>query len=149
MNRATFDRLCAMLDNIGGLRPTRNMLVDEQVAIFLHILSHHGCLGALDGTHIRIMLPLEDQPRYRNRKGEITTNVLGPNGLNVPEGQYYLVDAGFTNGPGFLAPYRGQQYHLSEWRRYHLINHHHGRRFWVKQHSNHRFEAFSLDSNSG
>ncbi|KAF7815082.1 protein ALP1-like [Senna tora] len=160
-----------MLDDIGGLRPTRNMLVDEQVAIFLHILSHHvknrviqfrfgrsgetvsryfntvlkamiklmphlfkkpelvaddstderwkwfkGCLGALDGTHIRIRVPSEDQPRYRNRKGEITTNVLGPNGLKVPEGQYYLVDAGFTNGPGFLAPYRGQRYHLSEWR---------------------------------
>ncbi|KAF7841311.1 protein ALP1-like [Senna tora] len=103
-----------------------------------------GCLGALDGTHIRIRVPLEDQPRYRNRKGEITTNVLGvcsrdgqfvyvmagwegsaadsrvlqstilkPNGLKVPEGQYYLVDAGFTNGPGFLAPYRGQRYHLN------------------------------------
>ncbi|KAF7820679.1 protein ALP1-like [Senna tora] len=198
MNRATFDRLCGMLDDIGGLRPTRNMLVDEQVAIFLHILSHHvknrviqfrfgrsgetvsryfhiilkamiplmphlfiksepvaddstderwkwfkGCLGAIDGTHIRIRVPSEDQPRYRNRKGEITTNVLGvctrdelfvyvmagwegsaadsrvlqsailkPNGLKVPEGQYYLVDAGFTNSPGFLAPYRGQRYHL-------------------------------------
>ncbi|KAF7812029.1 protein ALP1-like [Senna tora] len=188
MNRATFDRLCGMLDDIGGLRPTRNMLVDEQVAIFLHILSHHvkkrviqfrfgrsgetvsryfhtvlkamiplmpqlfkkpepvaddstderwkwfkGCLDALDGTHIRIRVSSEDQPRYRNRKGEITTNVLGvctrdelfvyvmagwegsaadsrvlqsailkPNGLKVPE--------------GFLAPYRGQRYHLSEWR---------------------------------
>ncbi|KAF7801641.1 protein ALP1-like [Senna tora] len=106
-----------------------------------------GCLGALDETHIRIRVPREDQPRYRNRKGEITTNVLGVctrdelfvyvmagwegsaadsrvlqsailklNGLKVPEGQYYLVDAGFTNGPGFLAPYRGQRYHLSEWR---------------------------------
>ncbi|KAF7833508.1 protein ALP1-like [Senna tora] len=30
------------------------------------------------------------------------------------QGQYYLVDAGFTNGQGFLAPYRGQRYHLSE-----------------------------------
>ncbi|KAF7815143.1 protein ALP1-like [Senna tora] len=202
MNRATFDRLCGMLDNIGGLWHTRNMLVDEQVTIFLHILAHHvknrviqfrfgrlgerisryfhyvlqamirlvphlfkkpepvaddstderwkwfkGCLGALDWTHIRIRVPVEDQPRYRNRKGEITTNVLGvcsrdrqfvyvlsgwegsaavsqvlqsailkPNGLKVPEGQHYLVDAGFTNGPGFLASYRGQQYHFSEWR---------------------------------
>ena len=32
------------------------------------------------------------------------------------EGQYYLVDAGYTNSNGFLAPYRGQQYHLCEWR---------------------------------
>jgi hypothetical protein len=27
-----------------------------------------------------------------------------------------LVDAGYTNGEGFLAPYRGQRYHLNEWR---------------------------------
>lgn len=31
-------------------------------------------------------------------------------------GYYYLVDAGYTNGQGFLAPYRGQRYHLTEWR---------------------------------
>ena len=31
-------------------------------------------------------------------------------------GYYYLVDAGYTNGKGFLAPFRGQRYHLSEWR---------------------------------
>ncbi|KAF7826515.1 protein ALP1-like [Senna tora] len=42
--------------------------------------------------------------------------ILKPNGLKVPEGEYYLVDAGFTNDQGFLAPYRGQRYHLSEWR---------------------------------
>lgn len=31
-------------------------------------------------------------------------------------GCYYLVDAGYTNGNGFLAPFRGQRYHLNEWR---------------------------------
>ncbi|KAF7835823.1 protein ALP1-like [Senna tora] len=41
IKRATFDQLCGMLHNIKGLNPTRNMLVDEQVAIFLHILCHH------------------------------------------------------------------------------------------------------------
>ena len=25
------------------------------------------------------------------------------------------MDAGYTNGPGFLAPYRGTRYHLKEW----------------------------------
>ena len=25
------------------------------------------------------------------------------------------MDAGYTNGPGFLAPYRGVRYHLNEW----------------------------------
>ena len=31
-------------------------------------------------------------------------------------GCYYLVDAGYTNCEGFLAPFRGQRYHLNEWR---------------------------------
>ena len=41
MNRRAFYKLCEMLKNIGGLKPTRNMQVDEQVGLFLHILSHH------------------------------------------------------------------------------------------------------------
>ncbi|GAB4826360.1 hypothetical protein Ancab_040358 [Ancistrocladus abbreviatus] len=105
------------------------------------------CLGALDGTHIKIRVPIVDKPRYRTRKGDIATNVLAactPNmqfvyvlpgwegsaadgrvlrdaitrahGLKVPQGCYYLVDAGYTNCSGFLAPFRGQRYHLNEWR---------------------------------
>ncbi|XP_024046426.1 uncharacterized protein LOC112100818 [Citrus clementina] len=35
------------------------------------------CLGALDGTYIRVRVPENDKPRYRTRKGEIATNVLG------------------------------------------------------------------------
>ncbi|KAA8547082.1 hypothetical protein F0562_003511 [Nyssa sinensis] len=31
------------------------------------------------------------------------------NGFRVPHGYYYLVDAGYTNGEGFLAPYKGQR----------------------------------------
>nr|CAD1831478.1 unnamed protein product [Ananas comosus var. bracteatus] len=37
-----------------------------------------------------------------------------PEGLRVPEGKYYLVDAGYTTMPGFIAPYRGTRYHLKE-----------------------------------
>ncbi|KAL7214856.1 hypothetical protein ACSBR1_027102 [Camellia fascicularis] len=47
--------------------------------------------------------------------------VSRPNGLKVlivkPSyiitSHYYLIDAGYTNREGFLAPYRGQHYHLS------------------------------------
>jgi len=35
------------------------------------------CLGALDGTHIPVIVPAIDQSRYHNRKGDISTNVLG------------------------------------------------------------------------
>ncbi|KAI5336060.1 hypothetical protein L3X38_026194 [Prunus dulcis] len=105
------------------------------------------CLGALDGTYIRVKVPEREKPKYITRKGEIATNVLGVcsqdlqfiyvlagwegsahdsrvlkdalsrrNGLKVPTGYYYLVDAGYTNGTGFLAPFRGQRYHLNDWR---------------------------------
>ena len=35
----------------------------------------------------------------------------------IPQGgQYYVVDSGYPNEPGFLAPYRTVRYHLSEFR---------------------------------
>ncbi|XP_039140531.1 uncharacterized protein LOC120277754 [Dioscorea cayenensis subsp. rotundata] len=37
-----------------------------------------------------------------------------PNGLKVPEGKYYVVDAGYATRPGFIPPYRGVRYHLKE-----------------------------------
>ncbi|KAL0446139.1 UNVERIFIED_CONTAM: hypothetical protein Slati_1741800 [Sesamum latifolium] len=41
--------------------------------------------------------------------------ITRPDGLRVPTGKYYLCDNGYTNGDGFLAPYRGVRYHLREW----------------------------------
>ncbi|MFQ6661098.1 hypothetical protein Gotur_029372 [Gossypium turneri] len=41
MNRITFFKLCEMLQNLGELKSSRNMLIDEQVVMFLHIISHH------------------------------------------------------------------------------------------------------------
>ena len=35
------------------------------------------CLGAFDGTHIKVNMMASDRPRYRTRKGEVATNVLG------------------------------------------------------------------------
>jgi len=31
-------------------------------------------------------------------------------------GKYYLVDSGYANRPGYLAPYKGTKYHLQEYR---------------------------------
>ncbi|GFQ04272.1 putative nuclease harbi1, partial [Phtheirospermum japonicum] len=105
-----------------------------------------GCLGVLDGKYIQVQVPFRHKPHYRNRKGEVSVNVLGfcgpnmnyifiltgwegstsdshvlrdaitsKNGLKLPNGQYYLCDCSYTNGLGFLAPYRGVRYHLDEW----------------------------------
>ncbi|XP_057773942.1 uncharacterized protein LOC130993181 [Salvia miltiorrhiza] len=35
-----------------------------------------GCLGALDGTYINVLVSNADKPRYRTRKGQISTNTL-------------------------------------------------------------------------
>ncbi|XP_040368068.1 uncharacterized protein LOC121050830 [Rosa chinensis] len=35
------------------------------------------CLGALDGTHVSVIVRAVERPRYRNRKGYISSNVLG------------------------------------------------------------------------
>ncbi|KAK6127054.1 hypothetical protein DH2020_039195 [Rehmannia glutinosa] len=37
--------------------------------------------------------------------------VTRPNGLKVPQGHFCLCDNGYTNGEGFLAPYKSVRYH--------------------------------------
>uniref|UniRef100_K4A1H2 DUF8040 domain-containing protein n=1 Tax=Setaria italica TaxID=4555 RepID=K4A1H2_SETIT len=41
MDRRTFYSLCEMLSDVGGLKATRNMSLEEIVAQFLYTLSHH------------------------------------------------------------------------------------------------------------
>ncbi|KAK6142040.1 hypothetical protein DH2020_013869 [Rehmannia glutinosa] len=105
-----------------------------------------GCLGALDGTYVKVKVSDTEKARYRTRKGDIAVNCLGvcdtnmnfiylmtgwegsaadcrvlrdaihrPNGLKIPQGKFYLCDNGYTNGQGFLTPYKGVRYHLDEW----------------------------------
>ncbi|GAV62425.1 LOW QUALITY PROTEIN: DDE_4 domain-containing protein, partial [Cephalotus follicularis] len=152
-DRRSFKKLCIMLTNIGGLHDTQNMMVDEQVAMSLHILTHHvknrvvkfrfkrsgetvsrhfknvvnaiirlqdhllknpksflktrlmeygsclrlnlisfffytRCLGALDGTFVKVNVSSNEKSRYRTRKGEIATNVLA---VCSPEMQFIYI----------------------------------------------------------
>ena len=34
-------------------------------------------MGALDGTHVKVTVPTKLKGRYRSRKGDVVTNVLG------------------------------------------------------------------------
>ncbi|XP_074346284.1 uncharacterized protein LOC141685059 [Apium graveolens] len=167
MNKETFLKLCKILISDGGLRPTQQMSVEEQVARFLHIIGgdernrfiywvylrsssttsrtfhrvlkailtiedrflqqpngkiipqeirkkrrffpyFKDCVGAIDGTHVRVRVPSKDVPRYRDRKGYPTINVL-------VACKYYLVDAGLPHRIGLIAPFRGACYHLKEY----------------------------------
>ncbi|KAF3443141.1 hypothetical protein FNV43_RR17062 [Rhamnella rubrinervis] len=50
-------------------------VVKPRVAAVEHISQI--CLGALDATYSKVNIPEMDKSRYRTRKGEIATNVLG------------------------------------------------------------------------
>ncbi|XP_047332017.1 putative nuclease HARBI1 [Impatiens glandulifera] len=109
MDRATFIVLCDMVRDIGET-------VSRQFHSVLHaILKLHpillkkpepisqdyrderwkcfqGCLGALDGTLIKVTPPNENKSQYRTRKGCISTNVLG---VCCPKMQFIYVLPGW------------------------------------------------------
>lgn len=130
------------------------------------------CVGAIDGTHIPVIVPKDKLVQYTCRKGITTQNVMAccdfdmvftfvlagwpgsvhdmrvfdsamstyshkfphpPTGTHIGAndfqfsnslyvhlqgiggvGKYYLVDSGYTNRPGYLAPYKGSKYPLPE-----------------------------------
>ncbi|KAL0005297.1 hypothetical protein SO802_012858 [Lithocarpus litseifolius] len=151
MGPYAFAKLCEILRGTGRLKDNRNASVEEQVAKFLYILAHNerirtDCVGAINGTHIRVKVSVIDAPRYRGRKEYTTQNVLAAcdfdmrftyvlpgwegtasnsriikkalsreDKLIIPRGKYYLVDAGFMQRSGLMAPYRGVRYHLKEY----------------------------------
>ncbi|XP_066370294.1 uncharacterized protein [Miscanthus floridulus] len=68
-----------------------------------------GCIGALDGTHIRAgavhdMKVLRDAWAVRGFP-------------HPPQGSYYLVDSGYAGEAGYLGPYRNSRYHMREFER--------------------------------
>ncbi|KHN15618.1 Putative nuclease HARBI1, partial [Glycine soja] len=57
-------------------------------------------------------------PRWEGSAGDsrvLRDTLRRQNKLEIPTGKYFLVDAGYTNGPRFLTPYRGTRYHLNGW----------------------------------
>jgi hypothetical protein len=102
------------------------------------------CRGAADGTLVEAMPSKAIRARYRNRKGNLTHNILGVCDFegqwvyflcgwegsasdsaifaearrldfSIPPGCFYLGDAGFPLCDTVLVPYRGVRYHLREW----------------------------------
>ena len=102
------------------------------------------CVRAINGTHILAFVREDERAPFCNRKGTISQNVLAAcsfdlkfvyvlpgwegstsdsvvyqatreTSFQIPEGKYYLADAGYPNTDGLLAPYRGVRYHLREW----------------------------------
>ncbi|CAL4916464.1 unnamed protein product [Urochloa decumbens] len=109
----------------------------------------NGAIGAIDGTHIPVVVPSSEQITHFGRYRCTTQNLMAvcdfdmrftfvvagwPDSVHdtrvfnealkkyahkfpfPPEGKYYLVDSGYPNQKGFLSPYKGEKYHLPEFR---------------------------------
>ncbi|SPT20816.1 unnamed protein product [Triticum aestivum] len=200
MKRAPFAKLVETFRSRGLLQDNINTSVEEQVAIFLHVIGHnqrfrvihnmvrrsmetisryfkqvHFTIGELRGemirrpsgqtppkirgsprwypyfkdcigsTHVTARVPRSQSAAYRARKHYTSENVLAavdfdlkftyvlagwegsahdanilsdsmsrPAGINIPDGKFYLGDAGYACRPGILPPFRKTRYHLNE-----------------------------------
>ncbi|XP_071680294.1 uncharacterized protein [Lolium perenne] len=103
------------------------------------------CIGAIDGTHVTAKVPRSMYVAFRGRKHYTSQNVLAavdfdmrftyvlsrwegsthdasilddsllrPDGLQIPDGKFYLRDVGYACQPGILPPFRKTRYHLNE-----------------------------------
>ncbi|KAB2626171.1 hypothetical protein D8674_017831 [Pyrus ussuriensis x Pyrus communis] len=142
MDKNTFRILCSILRELNFLQDDRSVCVEDAVCMFLFTINHtirnrviaetfqhsketvsrqfnqvlkaicrlgtriiqppnmDNCIGAIDGTHISAWAPSSKQISYQGRKVR----------------KYYVVDSGYANMSGFLAPYRKVRYHLHDFR---------------------------------
>ncbi|GFY95536.1 hypothetical protein Acr_10g0009210 [Actinidia rufa] len=109
-----------------NLRMSRELflaLCGELVNKYRLLVTDKGdCIGAIDGTHVEARLPPEKAVPYFGSMHDtrIFYNVVLDTNKNFPYPQgdkYYLVDAGYPNRKGFLAPYKGERYHQAEFQR--------------------------------
>ncbi|KAI5327672.1 hypothetical protein L3X38_027068 [Prunus dulcis] len=64
------------------------------------------------GVHFDVYLDNDgDNPQLVSGKGKRKCTTAAPG-----EGYYYVVDARYSNMPGFLAHYQGERYHLRDYR---------------------------------
>ncbi|GMP98005.1 hypothetical protein CsSME_00046050 [Camellia sinensis var. sinensis] len=98
-------------------RPTYN-----QHRIHLYVRSKYkylpfkDCIGAIDGTHVSAWVMGPDAATYFGSMHDSRTfyEILTNNNVPFPhpeEGKYYLVDSGYPNRIGYLAPFKGSRYH--------------------------------------
>jgi hypothetical protein len=119
--------------------------LDPTVECDPKLSAFNGCIGAIDGTHIGAHVPFRTQLPWRNRKGVVTQNVFaavrqdysflyvmaGAEGsindaslctqafarsFRIPEGRYYVADAGFGYRNDMVLPFPNVRYHLQDWR---------------------------------
>ncbi|KAI4351495.1 hypothetical protein L6164_005861 [Bauhinia variegata] len=110
------------LENIGGLKPSNDFLVDEQVVMFLQILAHHVRnrviefeFGRSRKTISRYFYLVLNAMMWLHGELLKVPKPIGENSTNE-KWKWFKGYGGpkVSRGEGFLAPYRGQRYHLNE-----------------------------------
>ncbi|KAH9686253.1 DDE Tnp4 domain-containing protein [Citrus sinensis] len=133
------DAICRLsIDLIKPFDPEFKDIPEEILRDSRYMPHFKDCIGAIDGTHVHVSIPPEDQIPYIGRKGIPTQNIMAACNFDMQfifaiagwEGsahdtriflstlrKYYLVDAGYPQIKGFLGPYKGERYHLPDFRR--------------------------------
>ncbi|KAF0710751.1 hypothetical protein AaE_012395 [Aphanomyces astaci] len=124
MPRVVFQRLAHAIVDIGKLRSTQEVSVNEQLAMFLCFCGHHASSRALQcrfqrsgetiTRHLRAVLKAVRRWEGTAGDGKLYEAALR-SGLTVPANAYNILDAGFALTKSCLTPYRGTRYHLKEY----------------------------------
>ncbi|CAL5370245.1 unnamed protein product [Camellia sinensis] len=145
MPKQVFLRLCTTLVNDFGLRvPERphGLEVEESVAIFIHVLKNlpnrelqerfqhsgetisrhfHTVLKAMKKFTVVHCRPPANFQTHRDPILQSQRQYLPFKNI-LAQRRYYLVDSGYSNKKGFLAPYKGNRYHQPEFQRHNPRN---------------------------
>ncbi|XP_071679463.1 uncharacterized protein [Lolium perenne] len=84
------------------------------------------CIGAINGTHVTAKVAAAMSATFCGRKHYTSQNVLAgvdfdlrftysrPDGLQIPDGKFYLGDIGYACRPSIPPPFKKIRYHLNE-----------------------------------
>ncbi|KAG5517408.1 hypothetical protein RHGRI_037968 [Rhododendron griersonianum] len=109
MDKHVFHKLCGTLRQKGMLRDTPGVMIEEQLGIFLNIVGHN--------ERNRVI-----QERFEHSGETISrhfNNVL--KAVKSLSRKYYLVDSGYSNTEGFIAPFEGIRHHIHDYRGANLL----------------------------
>ncbi|KAH6764517.1 nuclease HARBI1-like protein [Perilla frutescens var. frutescens] len=120
-----FLKLCSIITDKTPLQDTRHICVEEMVATFLIIVRHNdrycNVRQRFSRSHFstsqnfnKFMYVLSGWEGSAHDSKLLSDALSRTNGLQVPQGKYFLVDCGFANRRQFLAHLRGVRYHLKD-----------------------------------
>ncbi|XP_050946552.1 uncharacterized protein LOC127151174 [Cucumis melo] len=109
MDMRIFAILCHLLRTIAGLSSTEIVDVEEMVAMFLHVLAHDVKNRIIQREFVRSR---ETVSRHFNLVMLAMLQLYN----ELIKKHVSVTNNCYPNAEGFLAPYRGQCYHLQKWR---------------------------------